>query len=404
MLKKLRWKFTAAMMGVITLMLVGIFSAYYLSFSASLQQESLQTLDKLIAQQGTVIHSPWSEKGETMIPFFMMDVYSGFASTVQNYYYDLSDAEMLSIASLVLQQAEDTGTLEAQNLRYARKYNYTSWRIVCLDTSFEQQVKGNLLRGSILVGTVAEILLFALTYLLSGWMVRPVARTWQMQQQFVSDASHELKTPLSVILSSAELILDQQQTEKIASWAENIKDESLRMKRLVNELLFLAREDEAQEKADTTVNLSHLTERLVLQFEPMFFECDITLESEISEDIFVQGQEERLYRAIAVLLDNGCKYAPKNSVAQVSLAMQGEKTAQIWVKNQGQEIPKEEQERLFHRFYRGDQSRGTQKGYGLGLSIAKSIVEGMRGEIFIQCEENMVAFCISLPARQNFSM
>ena len=239
-----------------------------------------------------------------------------------------------------------------------------------------------------------------MSVLLSRWLVRPVEESWRRQQQFVADASHELKTPLTVLLADADILLGHPDDtiRSQSRWVEHLRDEGLRMKGLVEDLLFLARGDAGdRERPRGRVELSQVCEGCVMSFEPLAFEAGLVLESSVVPGVGVTGDGEELRRLCAILLDNACKYCGPGGTVRVTLEGGGE--AALTVHNTGEPIPAEDQAHLFERFYRADAARGREKGgYGLGLSIAAAIVERHGGKIAVRSTAGEgTAFTVTLP-------
>lgn len=263
-----------------------------------------------------------------------------------------------------------------------------------------------------IVGLIALILFFLINLGFSSWALRPVARSIRAQQQFTADASHELKTPLTVILANLSIlrsdpnatVADQMQ------WVESSETEAQRMQRLVNDMLSLARpQDQKMAAAKATrhgepVDLSDLVEGEVLQFESVAFEHGVLIESRIQEGIHVAGDAEQLGRMVATLVDNACKYVDQDGQVSVKLDVRSSKTllediACLRVHNSGEPIPPEAQEHLFDRFYRADKARtGGKGGYGLGLAIGQQIAHEHNGEITVDSSAGAgVTFIVTLP-------
>lgn len=245
----------------------------------------------------------------------------------------------------------------------------------------------DLVLTSLMVGLGALVLLFAICLYLADWALRPVERAWDKQRRFISDASHELKTPLTVILADLD-IMRRHSGDTIASqsrWLDGSEAEAQRMKGLVEDLLTLARLDEAGQSAPmpamADIDLSDIVWGSLLTFEPVAFERGLTLDSSISPGLIVRGDEQKLRQLVNILLDNACKYARRRGSVMVTLAAESER-ASLSVSNTGDAIPPQQLEHLFDRFYRADQSRGgEQSGYGLGLSIAQGIARLHGGSI-----------------------
>lgn len=245
------------------------------------------------------------------------------------------------------------------------------------------------------IGLGALTLWLSLNLLLSRWALRPVEQAWTQQQQFIADASHELKTPLTVILAN-NAILRQRGGETVASqgqWIESTQVEAERMQALVSDMLDLARPASdgaaATDGSTATVDLSRLVEGEALTFEAVAFERELTWECTVAEGISIRGSATRLQRAVAVLLDNACKYTEAGGTVAVALRTEGSE-AVLAVRNTGEPIEPDDLPHLFDRFYRADKARtrdgspeGGPGGYGLGLAIAQDIARAHKGSIAV---------------------
>ena len=215
------------------------------------------------------------------------------------------------------------------------------------------------------------------------------------RQEFVSNVSHELKTPLTVILSSADLLAESAPAEE-QTYVENIRAESRRMKKLVEEMLTLFRaESVRRETAFSEVDLSDVVTDAALRFEPVVFESGRRLLYTIDEGLQVSGDRDALERLTGILLDNAVKYAPQGTDIRLTLTHQ-DRTACLTVENGGDPIPPEVAAHLFDRFYRADSSR-TGTGFGLGLAIARAIAQNHKGNITCRSQEGVNRFSVTLP-------
>ena len=221
---------------------------------------------------------------------------------------------------------------------------------------------------------------------LSGYAMRPVAKAWAQQQQFVADASHELKTPLTAILATNNILLSNpdltiREQEK---WIENSQAEANHMKDLIANMLFLAKsEDEQVQLVLSEISLSDIVTDTTLQFEPVAFENGTLIDSSIEEAITIQGDLTQMRQLVHILIDNACKYAGESGYVKVCLRREGG-TIKLEVCNSGKPIPAEDLPHIFERFYRSDKARTQQNqsgGYGLGLAIAKSIADRHKAQI-----------------------
>ncbi len=224
---------------------------------------------------------------------------------------------------------------------------------------------------------------------------------WAQQRRFIADASHELKTPLTVILANLGVLLahPDEPIRTHRQWVDNSREEAVRMKGLVEDLLFLARSDSGQAPMVTErLNLSDLLWGSLLSFEPVAFEEGTELNSSIDEDIFIMGAANQLQQLFAILLDNAIKYAGEHGKVWVIL-MQKENHISFSVRNTGEPIPQEYLPHIFDRFYRIDAARTRERGgYGLGLSIAQCIAEGHGGHIAAESRQELgTRFQVTLP-------
>lgn len=398
MIRRLRWKVIGLNMGMVFCVLLAVFAAVYFSSRTVIARSVQQQLQQVL-QTGSGYDL--SQPGQEGVPCFVAEVYaSGTVRVSGNSYYDLTDkAALADIVTAALSADSDEGVLAEHHLRYLRQTGLLSTRIAFTDSTLEQATLRSLLTGSLLIGLAALAVLFACSYVLSGAVTRPVDRAWQQQKQFLSDASHELKTPLTVILSSAEL-LEQSAAPEQKQYVDNVRAESRRMKRLVEDMLTLSRVERGGEHLpDTTADLSDAAADAALRFEPVAYEAGHTLSYDIAPGLLVRGDSGKLEQAVAVLLDNAIKYAAPGTEVRLDAVRQG-KNACLWVENEGDPIPADKLPHIFDRFYRADESRTDGGSFGLGLPIARAIVEAHRGTIRCDSGGHTTRFTITLPCRQ----
>ena len=246
---------------------------------------------------------------------------------------------------------------------------------------------------SIVIGILGLIIVYIIAKRISKAIVKPVEDSFEKQKQFVSDASHELKTPLAVIEANADVLQDKVGENK---WITYIQKEVQSMNKLVNDLLVLARMENTNTSNNQKFDLSKEVQMAVSVFESMIYEKKIELETNISEGIEFNGDKEDIKHIISIILDNAIKHTEENGKIIVN-TLKEKSDIKIEIKNQGEPIPEEERKKIFERFYRVDKARSrSEKRYGLGLSIAKGIVEKYNGNIYTTSKDGFTSFIVKI--------
>ncbi|MBQ9838391.1 MAG: HAMP domain-containing histidine kinase [Oscillospiraceae bacterium] len=397
MLKQLRRKFIFITMTLVLLVLTVIFCLVYSSTKADMEAENHNALQRL-SQIVTKPMNPEQIPKDIRTPWFALRLSGGIITSVGYTGYDLNDEVFLNtMLQAVYQDGEEEGVLEKYQLMYRRSGDKLTQVIVFLDISGYKASMRSLVESCAVIGAVSLAVLWVICFFLARWAVKPVEQAWDQQRQFVSDASHELKTPLTVIMSNAELLQEEpERSEAAGRYAQNIKAMSHQMKDLVEGMLELSRVDNGQvKKTFQSVNLSELVNQSLLEFEPVMFEQGLTLQSNIAPEVHLAGNDRYLKQAVDILLDNAAKYSDPG-VVDVCLFKRG-RSCMLTVANPGKPIPEDQREKIFQRFYRADQARIRDGSYGLGLSIAKSIVQEHGGDIWVASNPTGNCFCIQLP-------
>lgn len=270
--------------------------------------------------------------------------------------------------------------------------DYIGGRIVVfMDNTITLRNIKTMQNNSILIGCLGIAVIIWLAYALAEWIVLPVKESFDRQKRFISDASHELKTPIAVISANLDVLEDDVGGDN--KWIRYIKSETERMTGLVSHLLMLSKVDLTDERpAFVRFNMSKIVEGVTMPFECVAFEKGAILECDPGEDIFLTGSEESIKQVIAILTDNAIKHVYKDGKILVSLRQHRGK-AILEVANTGDPIPKEERSRIFERFYRADDSRSREESrFGLGLAIAKTIVNMHSGSISVDCADGWTRF------------
>ena len=416
MIRRLRWKIVAINMAMVTAVLLAVFVGVLVSSRAAVERTVNQRLMQVV-QTGRYDASLPGEGSAA--PCFVADVYpSGTVRLSGSSYYRLDDQDaMAEIVTACLEQGDSSGILRSYHLRYLRADGPLYTRIAFTDAAQEDATLRAVVKMCLIVGVAALAVLLGCSYLLAGLAARPVARSLDQQRRFLSDASHELKTPLTVILSSADLMQQTAVQPDQQPYVDNIRWSGRRMKRLVEDMLTLSRADDGRLKAAMVpVDLSDAVVDTALRFEPVAFEAGRQLSYDIDEGITVTGSRDQLQQVAGVLLDNAIKYAPQGAGVHMTLTQAERKAvltvesggivevvlsreknhAVLSVRNSGEEISPDALPHVFDRFYRADGSR-TQGGFGLGLSIAQAIVREHKGTIRCESDARSTRFIVTLP-------
>jgi len=403
MLKRLRIKFIAVIMSIVTVLFVVIFGLVLHFTMQNMERESVQmmrTMSFRPPSDGASMHKPDKKPDNIRLPFFTVDITrDGEITAYGGEYFDLTDKEMLEkLVDTVNERKKETGILHEYGLRYLKKDMGRIKAIVFADISSEKAMIKGLITNMVVIGLIGYAVFFLISLLLAKWVTKPVEKTWNEQKQFIADASHELKTPLTVIMTNAEMMSDKSYSESARDgFTKNILSTSKRMRGLVESLLELARLDNNRAQIKLAeVDLSKLVNDSILPFEPLFYENGFELSSDIDNDVKVSADKEKLRQVVNILLDNALKYSDPADKVTVELKQRGSECI-LSVSGLGTPLTKEECEDIFKRFYRVDQARNDGQSYGLGLSIADSIIKEHNGKIWAESENGYNIFYVSLP-------
>lgn len=416
MIKKLRRKLVLIVMAVVTLILLGIFLTLLVTTQKNNERMSVGILYHALdirSFPGTTkppLGANTLFPSESVAPNMRAPVLvvrvdnDGSIRIASNQFYFIEEADIEPITELALSTSDSLGVLKDYKLRYLRETTELGTRIAFTDISMEQEMLRIQMANSLLIGGAAMLAFFFLSLFLSHWAVRPVAVAWERQKQFIANASHELKTPLTVILSNADMLRTGKSfvEDKDARRLEHIHAEAVRMKQLVEDMLTLARSDSMEgARIHGTVDFSYVVKSAVLMYEPIIYDEGKKLSFEISDRLSVTGDMPRLQQVVHILLDNAHKYAPPGGAIRVDLSKAEHKKLLLKVSNEGAPIPQNELAHIFLRFYRRNESRSEHGSFGLGLSIAQSIVSEHKGRIWAESDEKQGNyFYVSLPLVQ----
>ena len=289
--------------------------------------------------------------------------------------YSITDEVAIEYAENVLKDGDERGWIASY--RYKVFSTEMGKGVVFVDGSMSRSslMQSMTIAGLVLLGCAALVLI--LIFLLSKKAVKPIAESYEKQKQFITDANHELKTPLTLILANldiAEVELGKNE------WLDDIRAEGHRMTELVNQLVALSRMDEEGQPLNITeVAFGDLVADTVAEFEPLAKERGKAITSSIDKEISYLGDEALLHRLVGILMDNAIKYCDQGG--DISVTLRRGRRVMLTVENTYAAVDELELNRLFDRFYRADKARKFTGGYGVGLSMAKAIVEKHKGEI-----------------------
>ena len=411
MFKQSRRKIVAAIMSILVVLWVGTLGIIYASsyFEMKNQNEQmLQTHAQMYALpphfEGAGRPMPGGDHGfkpgfDPEAPKFQLSTFYTVAISLDGKVLEIkndpatvySDNALEQMAKNIIEEGKSTGTLD--NLTFLKTDKNGYILVTFMDNTVVNESARSLFRYTLIFGGVALVVFFFLSRFLAKKIVAPLEESYQKQRQFISDAGHELKTPVSVVSANAELLSRQIGDNQ---WLQNIQYENERMGMLVGQLLDLARTENVTPQMER-IDFSRLVAGETLPFESVAFEKELALNTAITSGIAVEGNGAQLKQLTSILLDNAIRHS--KPAGEVRLTLTGDHgIAELSVINTGDEIPTEHRDKIFERFYRMDPARsGEDKYYGLGLAIAKAIVAAHHGHIEVLCYNELVEFRVNLP-------
>ena len=385
MFKKLKIELVLINLILTSLVLITIFSGIYILMDRSFQHSSLAKMSKT-AEMGRIPPSkPFDRNMNPMESFFVKtDSMGSIIEISQNSNLDRDSYEAL--LGDIFKSSHSSGSITYKNysLRYLKVPKDYGFIIVFLDRSSDNEILHRLIIISVTVCITSLILVFIISLFLANISLKPIINAWEKQQAFVADASHELRTPLAVIATNLDLVLGNQDdtVESQSKWLGNIKLETGRMTKLIEDLLYLARSDSRQQTpAFSNFDLSSAVTQSIVPFEASAIKHGILMTSRIEPGINFLGNEGRIKQLMAILIHNAIKHTPAGKSIEIYMnRIKGR--IQITVQDKGEGIAPEHIDKIFNRFYKVDKARSRNNGnFGLGLSIAKSIAEEHNGNI-----------------------
>ncbi len=272
--------------------------------------------------------------------------------------------------------------------KYAYNYEESNSLTIVNISNTRNLLLTNLLISLLLVG-IGELIIYILTRKITEWITKPVEMSFNREKEFVANASHELKTPLAVMMANIDCLDVNKKNEK---WINNLKNESDRMSNLITRLLDLSKTEYLKCENFSKNDISLIIEKRALIFESLAYEKNITIETNITEKINFLCHKESIDELVSILIDNAISHGKENSNIYVNLT-NDKSGIKLEVINEGDSIPPDEYEKIFERFYRNDKSHNRKSGrYGLGLAIAKNIVLAHKGNIRAYSKDGYTTF------------
>jgi two-component system, OmpR family, sensor histidine kinase CiaH len=421
MFTKLRNKFLFLNMSITSLVMIAAFSIiYFITYTnihAEIQKKLNPRSEMLIKIEGTGLPDN-SEKGlitstvHKMSPddslSFNIEVDAAGKIAKIDSLLEMPDEGYYQAAETAWHNKKNNSpiTLEGRQWQYAinpvnkriilgngQEYISTenTYLIMFLDVTESDKRLFELLTTLLFVGLIMLLVIFIISRYFANRAIKPIAEVWEKQKQFVADASHELKTPLSIINANYDALLANQEETIISQikWLSYIKIGTDRMTKLINELLSLAKiEDLNFNPRKKPFNISEAINEVIMSMEAVVLEKDIKLSYSIEPDLIIKGDPESTQQVVMILFDNALKYTNKNGQIEITLK-KSKRQVLFSIKNSGNGIAKADLPKVFDRFYRPDSSRTQESGgYGLGLSIAKTVIDRLGGEIHVTSAEN----------------
>lgn len=411
MIKKLRIKLILLLTLILSLVLTGVLLAVNISNYHAVTDVSYGRLNRIMAS----LSAPTSYFGSYFGNYF--------GSTDKYYYYDErgyedndiyiafvgTDGNITNIAAQdddgysyeqisaltrqVLSETFKRGRIK-DLIFIVKDFDYggfgTSHIVGFMDNRSIVQSTQTMLFSSVIIFVFGMVVIVVAAFLISANIVKPVEETFNKQKQFISDASHELKTPIAVISANADILHEDIGENK---WLGYILSETERMSRLINSLLTLTRlETNSENSTMQRFDICNAIMEVTMPFESVAFEKGVLLMCDLDEEIIVNGNEEQLKQVVAILTDNAIKHCYEGGTVTVD-AKRIKNRCMISVSNQGEPVPYELRDKIFERFFRADESRSREENrYGLGLAIAKQIAENHHGSISVKCSDSTTTF------------
>lgn len=409
MLIKLRNKFMIWNMTIISIIILACFFIVYLITNLNIQKQNYEKLKSIAAKQ--MLLDETNAKNRRVVE--VSDYYTSFSLLVDNNgnitkvqsSFDVPFDVYQQAFQIAIKEGKDTGMLKLLDRCWIYKINetvsasintdktitktVTEKRLSFLDVTDNYSVLNELVVTFFIVGAIVLVIIFFISFVFANNAIKPISTSLIKQKQFISDASHELKTPVAIINANVDAVLaNKENSLEVVKWTNNISSQTERMDKLIKDLLSLARADEENIKLTLEkINISDVSNEVITEIEAYLFDKKIDFQEKIEPNIIVLGNYEVIKQILFILFDNAMKYTSENGSVFACLT-KSKHGAIFTLQNSCKGITDEHLAHIFERFYRIDKSRINNGSFGLGLPIAKAMVEKIGGKIFVQSIEN----------------
>lgn len=394
MFKQLKRKTLILNLSMLTILLLAVFTTLYLTNYNQIHSQIEFDLSKVMSnyRESFPQDNPLPPDNEVVDPNLpersvSFIIVTNLDGDLENWWYSFT-VEDDSLLAALDDATSDSGTIKVNDSYWAYKREVRIDSIVYgfIDITSEQTYLSNMIWSFVGVFAGAFVIVYFFSNFFSNQSIKKIKEAFNKQKQFIANASHEIKTPLAIISTNTDILLKDENNNK---WLNNIKYETERMSKLTKDLLYLTKmsEESPKEIVLSKANLSELVESSMLSFEALAYNKDIHMTYDITPDISTLIDTNQMSQVIHILMDNAIKYTNESGEIKVDLELYHNQITYT-IMNSGDGIKKEDIPNVFDRFYMGDKSRSlNEKSFGLGLSIAKTIIENHHGKIYCESEE-----------------
>ena len=277
--------------------------------------------------------------------------------------------------------------------RYIKVNEGEDTRVIFLDCTRMLEICNNFLGGSISISVAGIAAVLAIMILLLDRIMRPVTTGYEKQKHFITDAGHDLKTPITVIAADAEILECEMPDNE---WVADIKKQTARLTSLTADLIYLSKMEEEPKLSKSEFPISDILEEEIQSFSSIAKNGNKSFATQIEQGVYLEGEEKSIRRLMSILLDNALKYSPDGDEIAIELTKKM-RFASIKISNTAENLSPDTISHMFDRFWRSDSSRSSMGGFGIGLSVAAAIVDAHRGRIFAESKDGRLVINVLMP-------